>query len=209
MGSRSRSDFTLLLSLGMVPLAACEVDVADNLTAGPLFMSAGGESGNGTGDDDGGQGEAEDDGAGDDDDGGPIDDADDDDDAPGADDSNDDGPGGDPSDASASSTDVDPGAEGYDTDEGEDGNGESYGSGGYGMYAEICAAWGMHAQECVGDGYAASYCQYDLDYAQSIGGECPGAVEDFYSCLVAADCAELTDPDALPCDDAPVAEACG
>jgi hypothetical protein len=204
-----RTDRTLLLSLALVPLVACNLEVPDSITSGPLFTSGNDDDGGGTGDGNGDDGNGND---GNDNDGN-------DDDGNGDDGNGNDGNGDDGNDDGAdtgigpaddgSSTDVEPGDGGFGTEGDDEGFGTEGGGGEGGSISELCSQWGMHAQSCGGDGYAAEYCQYDLDYAQYIGGECPGAVEDFYSCLVAADCAELTDPDAPPCDDAAVAAACG
>jgi hypothetical protein len=205
MSSRPRIDPPFLLSLGILPIAACGIDVGEGLTLGSLTGASAEDSANGTGDD--GNDDGDGNGGDDDDDGGDDGDGDDGDDGITADggDAPDDS-GGDPTADGDATTGFDPDGAGDEapgtTVDPDDAEG--------GAASPVCDAWAMHAASCGGDSYvAATYCQYDLGYAQYIGGDCPALVEDYYSCLTTTDCSELVEPAPTLCGIDEIAAACG
>lgn len=196
MNSLSRTDLSLLLSLGALPLVACQLDVGDGLTAGGTSIPS---VGSGAGTDDGGTGDTGDGAPGtasndhDDDGGGDTGVAD-----TGA------GPtsvtGADPTAASADGGQVDDSG-GVDSDGGDGGPGGGYGD------SEACQQFGAHATECGLDEYAAGYCDEDISVGMFLGAGCQSAMQDYYSCLSTTDCASLGAGD--PCGRDQVGAACG
>jgi hypothetical protein len=66
----------------------------------------------------------------------------------------------------------------------------------------VCQMYGDHLAKC-GIRYADSapmYCAYALMYDEAYGEACVMADSDYYACLAMADCAELMDKMATPCE---------
>jgi hypothetical protein len=58
---------------------------------------------------------------------------------------------------------------------------------------DFCEPYVAHALECYGRGYfSVEYCACNVAYAEMYGDECVTAYEEYYACIIAADCEQLT-----------------